>query len=294
MSGGSLVPGAHELLAVQGPFAQRATLVRVHYIERAELLRPADDRQFALVHGRFGHAVFGDLGILIALWNVKVDEAFQSPQRWHGPGKRINDRAPPSPSWPSRSRSRSGLIWGASRGRPRGSRPWLDLVFSGSEARTRTPTRISARGLGARGVSGGSAVLAERGFDLLPLPRSEGDVILVEVRAPRQLLSIARHLSDAGGLTVLHVMHLVYAIFLDRGIVASATHDERSAVLRAVLDQTGASSALRALYAAMHLAAVPEPEAYREIRAIPRRSGDDSMKADLARATIAGDGGTSD
>lgn len=76
MSGVSLVPGAHELLAVQGPFAQRATLVRVHYIERAELLRPADDRQFALVHGRFGHAVFGDLGILIALWNVKVDEAF--------------------------------------------------------------------------------------------------------------------------------------------------------------------------------------------------------------------------
>lgn len=143
-------------------------------------------------------------------------------------------------------------------------------------------------------ADGLQAVLAERVFDLLPLPRSEGDVILVEVRAPRQLLSIARHLSDAGGLTVLHVMHLVYAIFLDRGIVASATHDERSAVLRAVLDQTGASSALRALYAAMHLAAVPEPEAYREFRAILRREGDHGMKADLARATIAGDGGTSD
>ena len=135
------------------------------------------------------------------------------------------------------------------------------------------------------------AVLAERAFDLLPLPRGEGDLILVESRAPRQLLSIARHLAEAGGLTVLHAMHLVFAVFLDRTIVTSANRKVRFAVLSDVLNLSEASPALRSFYAAMHLAAVPEPEAYREFRVIFRRKGDDAVRATLVSAVTAEDEG---
>ncbi len=134
-------------------------------------------------------------------------------------------------------------------------------------------------------------VLAEHAFDLLPLPRGEGDIILVEGRAPRSLLSIARYLAERGGLTVLHAMHLVFAVFLDRSIVATADRPVRSAVLRDLLALPEASVGLRSLYAAMHLASVPEPEAYREMRGILRANVDQAVKATLARAAMAEDGG---
>lgn len=134
--------------------------------------------------------------------------------------------------------------------------------------------------------------MAERTFDLLPLPRGEGDVILVESRAPRGLLAIAGFVGDAGALTVLHVMHLVFAVFLDRGIVRDADCKVRDAVLTQVLAQTEANAPLRVLYAAMHLAAVPDAEAHRVFRRILRmRDVDDAVKSSLARAAAAEDGG---
>src|SRR3970040_2453316 len=51
--------------------------------------------------------------------------------------------------------------------------------------------------------------LAEHAFALLPLPGSEGDVILVGSRAPPRLLALAGFLSDEGRLNVLHVMHVL-------------------------------------------------------------------------------------
>lgn len=134
--------------------------------------------------------------------------------------------------------------------------------------------------------------VAERVFDLLPLPRAERDVILVESRAPRGLLAIAGFLGDAGALTVLHVMHLVFAVFLDRGIVREADRKVRNAVLARVLAYEEANPSLRVLYAAMHLAAVSDAEAHRAFRGILRVRGiDDAVKSRLARAAASEDGG---
>ncbi|HLE54646.1 MAG TPA: hypothetical protein VI999_05370, partial [Thermoplasmata archaeon] len=112
--------------------------------------------------------------------------------------------------------------------------------------------------------------LAEHAFDLLPLPRSEGDVFLVEDRAPPRLLELAAHLTDHQGLTVLHVMHLVYALFLDRRLPAKVGRATRSRVLREVLAHPETSPGLRGLYAALHLASIPEGEAASEFRWILR------------------------
>ena len=134
--------------------------------------------------------------------------------------------------------------------------------------------------------------VAERVFDLLPLPRGEGDVIVVEGRAPKGLLAIADFVAAARGLTVLHVMHLVFAVFLDRGIVREAEKKVRSMILARVLAQAEANPSLRVLYAAMHLAAVPEAEAHRAFRGILRMRGlEDGVKFSLARAAASEDGG---
>lgn len=146
---------------------------------------------------------------------------------------------------------------------------------------------IEAREIGADVCE----ILADRAFDLLPLPRSEGDLIVVEVRAPRRLLSLARCVVEAGRLTVLHAMHLVFAVFLDRRIVRDAKRTDRSFVLAAVLDLAEAGASLRALYAALHLAGVPEPEAHAELRRVLKSNADAAIKTALARAATADDGG---
>jgi len=134
-------------------------------------------------------------------------------------------------------------------------------------------------------------ILWDRAFDLLPLPRGEGDVIVVEGRAPRRLLSIARCVVEAGRLTVLHVMHLVFAVFLDRRIVQDAKRTDRSVVLAAVLDLAEAGASLRTLYAALHLAEVPEPEAHAALRRLLNSNAGSEVKTALARAATADDGG---
>jgi len=130
---------------------------------------------------------------------------------------------------------------------------------------------FAASMLGTRGIRPEARLaLAEHAFDLLPLPRSEGDVFLVEDRAPPRLLELAAHLADHQGLTVLHVMHVVYALFLDRRLPAKVDRATRSRVLREVLAHPETSPGLRGLYAALHLASVGEPEAASEFRWILR------------------------
>ena len=152
---------------------------------------------------------------------------------------------------------------------------------------------FAASMLGTRGIRPEARLaLAEHAFDLLPLPRSEGDVFLVEDRAPPRLLKLAAHLADHQGLTVLHVMHVVYALFLDRRLPAKVDRATRSRVLREVLAHPETSPGLRGLYAALHLASVGEPEAASEFRWI-LRSPDvhPSTKAWLA-AVVADPGGS--
>lgn len=109
-------------------------------------------------------------------------------------------------------------------------------------------------------------MLAERLFDLLSLPRGEGDVIVVESRAPSRLLVAAAFLAHLQRFSVLHVLHLVYALFLDRGLVMRVDRSIRSYVLGRILAYAEVNEGLRAFYAAMHLASVPEPEAHVEFR----------------------------
>lgn len=108
--------------------------------------------------------------------------------------------------------------------------------------------------------------LVEHVFDLLPLPRTESDVIEVGSRAPPHLLALAAVLTDADGLTVLHVMHLVYAVFLDRSLVREVPRRVRSTLIHSILARSEAGEGLRVFYAALHLSTVPEPEARAELR----------------------------
>lgn len=136
------------------------------------------------------------------------------------------------------------------------------------------------------------AAVLEHLFDLLPLPRSEGEVIEVETRAPPRLLALAVGLADAGSLTVLHVMHLVYAVFLDRSLLSNVPRSTRSALYRAILAQRDAGETLRALYAGIHLASVPEPEAVAEFRrSLRSRELSGTLRHALASVAASADGG---
>ncbi len=134
--------------------------------------------------------------------------------------------------------------------------------------------------------------LVEHAFDLLPLPRTEGEVIHVASRAPPHLLALASLLAADGELTVLHVMHLVFAVFLDRGLVTSVPRRTRSAVLHAILKGSEGEDALRVLYASLHLGAVPEAEAIAEARRILRCERiARSLRRSLASLAASPDGG---
>lgn len=124
-------------------------------------------------------------------------------------------------------------------------------------------------------------VLVEHVFDLLPLPRTEGEVIEVESRAPPHLLALAAILVEGEGLTILHVMHLVYAVFLNRSLVTGVPRRTRSVVLGAILARSEGEENLRAVYAALHLSAVPETEAVTEFRRI---LNDPAVPASLRRS----------
>ncbi len=134
--------------------------------------------------------------------------------------------------------------------------------------------------------------LVEHAFDLLPLTVSEGEVFVVGARASPKLLDLAAFLARTGDLTVLHLMHLVYAVFLDRSLVSGAPRGTRSAVLHDILGQTEASERLRLLYAALHLASVPASEARIEFRKIHRTKAlPGGLRQTLAVLAAAPDGG---
>lgn len=134
--------------------------------------------------------------------------------------------------------------------------------------------------------------LVEHVFDLLPLPRTEAEVFQVESRAPPHLLALATVLAEPEGLTVLHVMHLVYAVFLDRSLVRSVGRPVRSEVLHSILGRTEAEEGLRLFYAALHLSAVPEREAASEVRRVLRSGAVPApLRHRIAFLAVAEDGG---
>jgi len=117
--------------------------------------------------------------------------------------------------------------------------------------------------------------LAERAFDLLAIPRHEDEPFSVETRGPHNLIALARHLIAASAFTPLHLLHIVYAVFLDRSLVAAVDRETRSAVLAYVAASASSDDRVSALYVSLHLSALEEPEATVELRsmfesAVPR------------------------
>lgn len=134
--------------------------------------------------------------------------------------------------------------------------------------------------------------VVEHVFDLLPLPRGEHDAFAVGARAPGRLLTLARCLVDADAFTVLHFLHLVYGVFLDRSLVTKAPREDRSRVLAHVAVQEEFALPLRTLYAVLHLASVKEPEAHADLRRILRsETVSTALRNRLARLASADDGG---
>ncbi len=136
--------------------------------------------------------------------------------------------------------------------------------------------------------------LVERVFDLLPLPQTEGEVILVENQSPAALLSLAAFLADQDRFTVLHAMHLLYAVFLDRSLLTRAPRTTRAMVLERLLLLGEATEGLRLLYLALDLGSVPEPEAHGTLRDVLRSRGlPEAFKRSVATVASAEDGGRS-
>ena len=134
--------------------------------------------------------------------------------------------------------------------------------------------------------------LAERAFDLLPLPDTEAEVLVVEGRAPPSLLRLIEFLGSRRALTPLHVLHLVYAVFLDRSLVAAVPPRVRArALLRVAGAAQGAEKAVL-LYAAMHLAAVSPVEGAATLRHILNSRGvPEGVKRSLSDLAASSDGG---
>ncbi len=134
--------------------------------------------------------------------------------------------------------------------------------------------------------------VVERVFDLLPLPRTEGEVILVGDRSPPGLLSLAGFLAERDGLTVLHAMHPLYAVFLDRSLLTQAPRSTRAFLAERMARLDGSTERLRVLYLAFDLAAVPERESRDTLRGVLRsRHLPESLKRSVASLVAAEDGG---
>lgn len=162
-------------------------------------------------------------------------------------------------------------------------------------ARLRDPRffgEFAASSLNRKGLRQSTRVaLAEHAFDLLPLPRTEDEVILVENRAPPRLLELADFLGTSRAFTMLHLLHLVYAVFLDRPLITSVARPVRASVLRHVL-RADAVPELRGLYGGLHLASVPPREAIDELRRVLKaRTVPVVSKRVLASIASADDGG---
>jgi len=115
---------------------------------------------------------------------------------------------------------------------------------------------------------GTRTAMAWRAFDLLTIPRREDEAFSVEARAPRNLLAFARHLIRVDAFTPLHLLHLVYAVFLDRGLISAVDGDVRADVLLHVASTAFPEDRASALYVSLHLSALEEAEAVQMLRAV--------------------------
>jgi len=134
--------------------------------------------------------------------------------------------------------------------------------------------------------------VAERAFDLIPIPATEHAAIRVEERTPPGLLRIVRFLLENEAFTVLHLLHLVYAAFLDSALLRTADRVTRTWVLMAIVTREELPETSRLLAAFQFLAAMAPRDAASAFDAIGKaRRVSRTVRTGLAVAASGSDGG---
>ena len=134
--------------------------------------------------------------------------------------------------------------------------------------------------------------VAERAFDLIPIPASESAAFRVEERTPPGLLRIVRFLLENEAFTVLHHMHLIYAAFLDPEVLRGADRSTRTRVVMAIIARGELPEAQRLLAAFQFLAAMAPRDAASAFDAIVKgRFVSPTVRSGLAAAASGSDGG---
>jgi len=136
--------------------------------------------------------------------------------------------------------------------------------------------------------------VAERAFDLIPIPTSEHAAFRVEERTPPGLLRLVRFLLENEAFSVLHLLHLIYAAFLDAGVLREADRQTRTWVLMAIVAREELPDTQRLLAAYQFLAAMAPRDAAAAFDAIAKaRFVSPAVRTGLAAALSGSDGGRS-
>ncbi len=134
--------------------------------------------------------------------------------------------------------------------------------------------------------------VAERAFDLIPIPVSEHAAFRVEERTPPGLLRIVRFLLDNEAFSVLHLLHLIYAAFLDPNLLRGADRNTRTWVLMAIVAREELPETQRLIAAFQFLAAMAPRDSAAAFDAIVRAKYlAPAVRTGLAAALSGSDGG---
>ena len=170
-----------------------------------------------------------------------------------------------------------------------------DLSDEDVIARLRDPRAFglfARRVLDSRVSREAKIAVAERTFDLIPIPASDRVAFPVEERTPPGLLRIARYLLENEAFTILHLLHLVYAAFLDPRILREGDRRTRTWVLMAVMSREELPDTARLLAAFQFLAAMSPRDAASAFHGIAgARFVSPTLRAGLAAAASGSDGG---
>ena len=134
--------------------------------------------------------------------------------------------------------------------------------------------------------------VAEHAFDLIPIPATDHVAFRVEERTPPGLLRIVRFLLESEAFTVLHLLHLVYAAFLDPALLRNADRQTRTWVLMAMMAREELPDTQRLLAAFQFLAAMSPRDASAAFDAIVKaRFVSPAVRSGMAAAASGSDGG---
>lgn len=162
-------------------------------------------------------------------------------------------------------------------------------------ARLRDPRAFGLfahRVLGSRVSREAKIGVAEHAFDLIPIPASEHAAFRAEERTPPGLLRLARFLLENEAFTVLHLLHLIYAAFLDPRILSDADRRTRTWVLMAVMAREELPETERLLMAFQFFAAMPPRDAASAFHGIvSAKYIRPAVRAGLAAVASGSDGG---